>query len=129
MLHGDWVLVLFARAQCPSLLSGGSCLSQGGVECFTLPLADGRIVTISVLVMKEVTGQVASYNMTSALSDLETEFSRRGNGSKLPQVDEVVGGRSAALLLGAEYSYLFPQASPVILLPSGLAIGGDLGRS
>ena len=43
------------------------------MECFTLPFADGRIVTISALVMKEVTGQVASYNMTSALSDLETE--------------------------------------------------------
>ena len=49
------------------------------------------------MVMKEVTGQVASYNMTSALSDLEAEFSRMGNGSKLPRVDEVVGGRSADL--------------------------------
>ena len=106
-----------------TVVGGGTCLSQGGVESFTLPLADGRIVTISALVMKEVTGKVASYNMTSALSDLEAENSRRGNGSKLPQVDEVVGGRSIDLLLGAEYSYLFPQASPVISLPSGLSIG------
>ena len=44
------------------------------MECFTLPLADSRIVTVSALVMKEVTGPVASYNMTGMLSDLEAEF-------------------------------------------------------
>ena len=73
--------------------------------------------------MPEVTALVAKYSTGRVLNNLKKEFSRRKLDGELPEVDEVVGGRSADLQLGAEYSYLFPQASPVFSLESGLGIG------
>ena len=106
-----------------SVVGGSETVVSGGVKSFTLPLVDGRVVTISAISMPEVTAPVAKYSTGGALSDLKKEFNRRELDGELPEVDEVVGGRSADLLLGAEYSYLFPQASPVFSLESGLGIG------
>lgn len=44
------------------------------MERFTLPLVDGCIVQISAS-MKELTGYVVPYDMTSVLSNLEAEYS------------------------------------------------------
>ena len=106
-----------------SVVGGEATVAAGGVKGFTLPLTDGRIVAISAIAMAEITAPIAKYHTGEALSDLEKEFKRTNPGAELPEVDEVVGGRSADLLLGAEYSFLFPQADTVHALSSGLAVG------
>ena len=48
--------------------------------------------------------------MTSVLSDLEAEFSPRWDGSKLPQVDEVVGGKIGRRSFGSRVFVYFPSS-------------------
>ena len=106
-----------------SVVGGEATVAAGGVKSFTLPLTDGRDVTISAIAMTEITAPIAEYPTGRALSDLKKDFKRTNPGLELPEVDKVVGGRTADILLGAEYSCLFPQADTVHALSSGLAVG------
>ena len=57
-----------------SVVGGSATIISGGVQSFTLPLVDGRIVTIWAISMPEVTAPVAKYSTGGALSDLKKEF-------------------------------------------------------
>ena len=104
-----------------TVLGNDTRVNKGGIEAFELPLADGRLITISALAMDEATGYIPKYNTKEAFADLEAEF--QGEEGKLPAVDDEVGGRPADLLIGAEYQHLFPQMSTVFSSSKGLSVG------
>ena len=97
---------------------GESRANKGGIVAFTLPMDDGRLISMSALVMDEITGFIPKQHMKEAFGDLEAEFK-----GELPPTDPAIGGRHADILIGAEYQNLFPQVSTVFSSASGLSIG------
>ena len=104
-----------------TILGNETRVNKGGIEAFELPMADGRLITISALAMDEVTGYIPKYNTKQAFADLEAEI--QGEEGKLPPVADEVGGRPADLLIGAEYQHLFPQLSTTFSSSTGLIVG------
>merc|ERR1712049_20329 len=100
---------------------GESRENNGGIVAFTLPMDDGRLISMSALVMDEITGYIPKQHMKEAFGDLEAEF--KGKNGKLPRTDFALGGRHADILIGAEYQHLFPQVSTIFSSASGLSIG------
>merc|ERR1711911_365341 len=100
---------------------GESRENKGGIVAFTLPMDDGRLISMSALVMDEITGYIPKQHMKEAFGDLEAEF--KGKNGRLPRTDFALGGRHADILIGAEYQHLFPQVSTVFSSASGLSIG------
>merc|ERR1711911_224465 len=99
---------------------GESRENNGGIVAFTLPMDGGRLISMSALVMDEITSYIPRQHMKEAFGDLEAEF--KGENGILPRTDSALGGRQADILIGAEYQHLFPQVS-TIFSASGLSMG------
>merc|ERR1711860_34112 len=100
---------------------GKSRENNGGIVAFTLPMDDGRLISMSALMMDGITGYIPKQHMKEAFGDLEAEF--KGKNGQLPRTDFALGGRHADILIGAEYQHLFPQVSTVFSSASELSIG------